>query len=1038
MTEHETGVVEIATAPNPYVELSTLALKTLIAAAVGIGVAVVLEQYVPFEDPIDVVGPPLLRGYSEAGEQSAFFGFWITTIVVGIALGTRRVDWQSPVARLAGALSVLLLVHVPWLAQLPLSTAVSLAIWTGAYICGSHGASIIERRFGPLRWPWLAVLLWCVGYDDPVVALLREPQLRWRIVFAAAMALCGLQFGNHLISERISRATLAAAFLGMLAAMQFSWEAEFLLSLSAATAYGLGVVAQREVRMSRSWPIWFLFVLLTLVTGYRLGEPYGAETRLRCGLGGWGLGAVIHILMCDWVAPVRWTETFRRRLSANSSLFWSVGVALTLALWRPHWTAIIALSLGLFLAFIRRRPHRLRFRTAVGVGVLLALAVGTSLRLLPVDAYHDGYNLTCAWEFESGRELYTEILPIRGYQFFATWLSRLFLPKTVDAYLLTFSVLQILPVVGAFALSLVWTRGNVPWSVAIAIVVMAFSDLDSRQGVHILLAAMTLSALSRDRRASWWLIGCGSVVAGCSGFDTLAPFAAATTLTLFCIPNSARTSNRPTFFRRVFRATQAGLLAVVPFSLFIAAWQGPRAAAEYWLVMRDFAAHFNAFIGLRIPWHHVTVRLLIGFGLIVFAAWVTIGEIYWRTMSPTRRRFWLFLMIQFGFLLYRGVGRSDEPHLKDLVIPSLMLVSLGIFESLRRFSRERRAPAGITPAHAGWLVMIFGAVLAHEDPTPLTKTAPLVISEAGRILRGARPIFPGEMAYVQHTVAPDKTLWTIENTTSNYANHRHLATRHPVAHTICSPSEQRRAVADMRRHPPRLIEWPTTGVVELPIDAFSLNTGFSGTYSVLNSTDGIAAPLRYYLISQDLLPRYRPTEHPGYLEPTPVNWTGLTHLAPNLNEELRCQRLPLVWGEKRVPRMAARTKHRMNLPEFQTSATAASGNDSARPTWELAVLLKARRFNYLLLTFTTTKNATASVGSTATLQFTPDQWDDQTSNMTFTCATDGRSHTYVLPVGCCPGWVWRSRIGKLRIVAPDGCQLSALRGEAWFVDELQP
>jgi hypothetical protein len=29
--------------------------------------------------------------------------------------------------------------------------AVSLAIWTGAYICGRHGASIIERRFGPFR-----------------------------------------------------------------------------------------------------------------------------------------------------------------------------------------------------------------------------------------------------------------------------------------------------------------------------------------------------------------------------------------------------------------------------------------------------------------------------------------------------------------------------------------------------------------------------------------------------------------------------------------------------------------------------------------------------------------------------------------------------------------------------------------------------------------------------------------------------------------------------------------------------------------------
>ncbi len=1034
MTEHETGVVEVAAAPNPYLELTTLALKTLIAAAVGVCVAAVLDRYVPFEDPIDVVGPPLLRGYSEAGEQWAFFGFWITTIVVGIALRTCRMDWQSPAARRAGALSVLLLVHVPWLAQLPLSTAVSLAIWTGVYACGVHGASIIEHRFGPLRWPWLAVLLWCVCYRDPVVALLREPELRWRIVIATAIAMCGLQFWNHLISERVSRATLAAAVIGMLAATRFSWQPDLLLSLSAATAYGLGVVAQRQARSPRSWPIWLLFVLLTVVTADRLGESYGTESRLRCGLGGLALGAIIHILVHDWGlvrdwwAPLPLTETIRQRLTAHASLWWSVGVALTLAVCRPQWAVIIALSLGLFLAFFRRRPRRLRLGPAFGVGILLVLAVAAGLRLLPLDRFHDGQSLTCAWEFESGRELYTEILPIRGYQFFATWLSRLCLPKTVDAYLLTFSVLQVLPVVGAFALSLVWTRGNVPWSVAIAIVVMAFSDLDSRQGVHILLAATTLSALSRDRRASWWLIGGGSVVAGCSGFDTLPPFAVATILTLFCIPDSSRTSSLPTFFRRVFRATQATLLAVVPFSVFIAAWQGPRAAAEYWLVLQDFAVHFNAFTGLRILWHQTTVRLLIGFGLIVLAGWVTIGETFWRTMSPARRRFWLFLMIQFGFLMYRGVGRSDQLHLKDLVIPCLVLVSLGIFESLRRFSRSGWTFAGITPTRAGWVAIVLGAVLAREHPTWLPKTAPLVISEAGRILRSRCIIELGELAYVQQTVAPDETLWMIENTTSNYANRRHLATRHPLAHIICSPSEQRRAVADMRRRPPRLIDWPANGIAERPTDGYIVN----------HNLDGIAPLLRYYLISQDLLQRYRPTEHPGYLEPALMNWTAPTRLAPTLNEPLSCQRLPLVWGEKRVPRMAARTNHRMRLPEFRTVATAASGNDGARPTWELAVLLEPRRFNYLLLTFTTTMNSTAPAASTATLQFTPDQWDDQTSSMTFTCATDGRSHTYVLPVGCCPGWVWRGRIRRLRIVAPDACQLSAPQGEAWFVDELPP
>jgi hypothetical protein len=289
---------------------------------------------------------------------------------------------------------------------------------------------------------------------------------------------------------------------------------------------------------------------------------------------------------------------------------------------------------------------------------------------------------------------------------------------------------------------------------------------------------------------------------------------------------------------------------------------------------------------------------------------------------------------------------------------------------------------------------------------------------------------------VQQIVAPDETLWTIENTTSNYANRRHLPTRHPLAHIICSPSEQRRAVADMRGRPPRLIEWPTESARSLFGPPNSLNAGNFGTNCVIHSHDGIAAPLRYYLISQELLPRYRPAEQPGYLEPAPMNWTGLLWLAPSLNEELKCQQLPLVWGEKRAPRLATRTTYRFRLPDFEMTASDTSRKTIAGQSWGLTAPIEPRRINYLLLTFTATGTSTGMAPSTAALQFTPDQWDDQTSSMTFTCATDGCSHTYLMPVGCCPGWVWRSRISRLRVVAPERCELSAPQIDAWFVDEL--
>src|SRR5262249_31979295 len=151
---------------------------------------------------------------------------------------------------------------------------------------------------------------------------------------------------------------------------------------------------------------------------------WGIESRVRCGLGGLGLGAVVHCLGRDWTAPVQAAQFIQKRILANASVWWIAGAACGLAIWRPPVGAVIAMSLGLFLVLHRSRPRRLRFWSAVGMGVLLVLAVVAVLRLLPLDSFHDGYNLTCAWEFESGHELYTEILPIRSYQFFVTWLSR--------------------------------------------------------------------------------------------------------------------------------------------------------------------------------------------------------------------------------------------------------------------------------------------------------------------------------------------------------------------------------------------------------------------------------------------------------------------------------------------------------------------------------------------------------------------------------------------------------------------------------------
>src|SRR5713101_8056451 len=147
-------------------ELSLIALKTLIAAAFGLAVALVLYWYVPFVDPIETVGPPLLFGYSEAAEQWALYGFWAAIIVAALAVSRLRWNAGSPVVVFTGSLALLLLVLTPALARSPVPMLGFVLAWVGAYLCGGTISAILERSIGPFHLPWLGVLVWCGGYHD--------------------------------------------------------------------------------------------------------------------------------------------------------------------------------------------------------------------------------------------------------------------------------------------------------------------------------------------------------------------------------------------------------------------------------------------------------------------------------------------------------------------------------------------------------------------------------------------------------------------------------------------------------------------------------------------------------------------------------------------------------------------------------------------------------------------------------------------------------------------------------------------------------
>ena len=130
----------------------------------------------------------------------------------------------------------------------------------------------------------------------------------------------------------------------------------------------------------------------------------------------------------------------------------------------------------------------------------------------------------------------------------------------------------------------------------------------------------------------------------------------------------------------------------------------------------------------------------------------------------------------------------------------------------------------------------------------------------------------GRDIWVLNTVRPTETLWPMENGLSTYAHRRHNPTRHSIAYSMSTPNEQREAVKALRREMPRLIEWPTENI------------------------DGIASPLRFYIVSDFIYTHYKPCSRDGYLEPAPAGWQGEANLAAAFRLGLEMGQLPFTWG----------------------------------------------------------------------------------------------------------------------------------------------
>jgi len=679
---------------------------------------------------------------------------------------------------------------------------------------------------------------------------------------------------------------------------------------------------------------------------------------------------------------------------------------------KPWWGAVTAI---LALALLLARPAR-RWRTTLAA--MFAVALGFAL--LPagvargIDPFHDGQILSAVWEFETGRTLYAEVFPLRSFEFFVAWLFRQMLRPNVDAFFFGMGLLSFLPIGGACLLVFAWTRSLV-WGFATGLVVATWPVLSGRMGVHLWMAAVAILVFrSRSRAALLWLPA-ASCMAGLLGFDVFVSFVCGITAAFLLagpLPRREFATLRGAIAARLIAAGLAAAALVASFSLLVFIWQGQAAVAAYFELLLDNVRTYAAQSGLPLPWSEEWLRRSLVAAMVVIGLWTGWGVVAWRRLSRSRRAAWAFLLVQFVLLANRGLARSDDPHLDAVVFPSIAMSSLGLFELLRWLRRS-----GVR-----WLVgdirtVAFAAAALACWLTPHGHITPRQFLEYA-IACGGMSREPPASAFIGKRVATAEYLWEVENAMLNYENKRHNPTRQGLAYCISSPREQRVTIAALERRPPKLIAWQHR-----------------------SGSNGIPNPLRFYVISDFVYRHYRPVENTWFLDPAGPDWVGDEHVPESVLGTLPLGLLPRRWGDDGARWLLDRRVASQILAEWQIAvarnAQASKTSVVESAAWELAASIPSREFNCLKVDLTC-RSTDDAAACDAVLEFAPAAEDfEEKSAVTFRVTADGCCRSYLIPIGCSPGWSWRPAIDRLRLRVPDSCQLARPQAELWRVDFLR-